>query len=208
MWLWRQFPESSLPVSTEFLDVNPFSWKAGPSQCRLVLLGVLNAFPWDNSLSHFPFHSLYSSAVEFLFDSFLCFLACLLSPFSRVWLFVTPGTVAHPAPLSMGFSRQGYWSGLPRPSNGFYLCVRFCVLFVCCFHDFIDFSFCVSLQLPKLSQDNYFELFIGQISWQIDGETAETVIDFIFGAPKSLQMATAVMKLKDAYSLEGKLWPT
>ena len=45
------------------------------------------------------------------------------------------------------------------------------------------------------------------ISWQIDGETVETVADFIFWAPKSLQMVTAVMKLKDAYSLEGKLWP-
>ena len=45
-------------------------------------------------------------------------------------------------------------------------------------------------------------------SWQIDGETAETVADFIFGAPKSLQTVTAAMKLKDAYSLEGKLWPT
>ena len=45
-------------------------------------------------------------------------------------------------------------------------------------------------------------------SWQIDGETMETVIDFIFWAPKSLQMVTAAMKLKDAYSLEGKLWPT
>ena len=42
-------------------------------------------------------------------------------------------------------------------------------------------------------------------SWQIDGETVETVIDFIFGAPKSLQMVTAAMKLKDVYSLEGKL---
>ena len=45
-------------------------------------------------------------------------------------------------------------------------------------------------------------------SWEIDGETVETVTDFIFGAPKSLQMVTAVMKLKDAYSLKGKLWPT
>ena len=45
-------------------------------------------------------------------------------------------------------------------------------------------------------------------SWQIDGETVETVTDFIFGAPKSLQMVIAAMKLKDAYSLEGKLWPT
>ena len=41
--------------------------------------------------------------------------------------------------------------------------------------------------------------------WQIDGETMEAVSDFILGAPKSLQMVTAAMKLKDAYSLEGKL---
>ena len=40
------------------------------------------------------------------------------------------------------------------------------------------------------------------------GETMETVTDFIFGAPKSLPMVTAAMKLKDAYSLEEKLWPT
>ena len=42
-------------------------------------------------------------------------------------------------------------------------------------------------------------------SWEIDGETVERVADFILGAPKSLQMVTAAMKLKDAYSLEGKL---
>ena len=42
-------------------------------------------------------------------------------------------------------------------------------------------------------------------SWQIDGETVEPVSDFIFWAPKSLQMVIAAMKLKDAYSLEGKL---
>ena len=45
-------------------------------------------------------------------------------------------------------------------------------------------------------------------SWQIDGETVETVADFIFLAPESLQMVTAAMKLKDAYSLERRLWPT
>ena len=46
-------------------------------------------------------------------------------------------------------------------------------------------------------------------SWQVDGETMEMVTDFIFwGAPKSLQMMTAAMKLKDAYSLKEKLWPT
>ena len=45
-------------------------------------------------------------------------------------------------------------------------------------------------------------------SWEIDGETVETVADFIFWGWKSLQMVTAAMKLKVAYSLEGKLWPT
>ena len=45
-------------------------------------------------------------------------------------------------------------------------------------------------------------------SWQIDGKTVETVTDFIFLAPKSLQRVTAAMKLKDTCSLKEKLWPT
>ena len=45
-------------------------------------------------------------------------------------------------------------------------------------------------------------------SWQIDGETVETMADFILGAPKSLQVVTAAMKLKDPCSLEEKLRPT
>ena len=45
-------------------------------------------------------------------------------------------------------------------------------------------------------------------SWQIDGETMETVIDFFSWAPKSLQMVTVAMRLKDTCSLEEKLWPT
>ena len=44
--------------------------------------------------------------------------------------------------------------------------------------------------------------------WQIDGEKMETVVDFILGAPKLLQMVAEAMKLKDACSLEEKLWPT
>ena len=44
-------------------------------------------------------------------------------------------------------------------------------------------------------------------SWEIDGETVERVSDFIFWASKSLQMVIAAMKLKDAFSLEGKFWP-
>ena len=45
-------------------------------------------------------------------------------------------------------------------------------------------------------------------SWEIDGETVETVTDFILGSSKLLQIVTAAMKLKDVFSLEGKLWPT
>ena len=45
-------------------------------------------------------------------------------------------------------------------------------------------------------------------SWEIDEETVETVSDFSIGAPESLQMVIAAMKLKDTYSLEEKLWPT
>ena len=45
-------------------------------------------------------------------------------------------------------------------------------------------------------------------SWQINGETVETVSDFILKGSTSLQMVIAAMKLKDAYSFEGKLWPT
>ena len=45
-------------------------------------------------------------------------------------------------------------------------------------------------------------------SWQIDGETMKTVTDFNLGAPKSLQMVTAAVKLKDTCSLKEKLWPT
>ena len=61
----------------------------------------------------------------------------------------------------------------------------------------------LNIQKPKI-------MAFGPItSWQIDGETMETVTNFVFwGASKSLQMVIAAMKLKDAYSLEEKLWPT
>ena len=58
--------------------------------------------------------------------------------------------------------------------------------------------------------ENYYKpitvwYYIATTSWEIDGETVEIVADFIFGAPKSWQMVIAARKLKDAYSLEGKL---
>ena len=84
----------------------------------------------------------------------------------------------------MGFSRQEYWSGVPLPS--------------------LESEYAgLKLKIQKLKI-----MASGLItSWQIDGETVETVADFIFwgGAPKSLQMVIVDMKLKDTYSLEGKL---
>ena len=57
----------------------------------------------------------------------------------------------------------------------------------------------LNIQKPKIMASSPIT------SWQIDGETVETVSDFILGAPESLQMVIAAVKLKDAYSLEGKL---
>ena len=63
---------------------------------------------------------------------------------------------------------------------------------------------CLKLNIQKMK----IMVFSPITSWQIGGETVETVTDLFWEAPKSLQMVTAAMKLKDAYSLEGKLWPT
>ena len=60
----------------------------------------------------------------------------------------------------------------------------------------------LSIQITKIMASSPITL------WQIDGETVETVTDFFGGAPKSLQMVTAAMKLKDVCSLEERLWPT
>ena len=61
-------------------------------------------------------HNHSSESVPLLLDLLHIVCACMLSCFSRVWLFATPWTVAQQAPLSMEFSRQEYWSGLPFPS--------------------------------------------------------------------------------------------
>ena len=60
----------------------------------------------------------------------------------------------------------------------------------------------LNIQKTKIMESSPISL------WQIDGETVETVADFIFLGSKIMQMVIAAMKLKDAYSLEGKLWPT
>ena len=52
------------------------------------------------------------------FNNIICYVSIMLGHFSCVWLFATPWTVAHQAPLCMGFSRKEYWSGLPFPTPG------------------------------------------------------------------------------------------
>ena len=72
---------------------------------------------WSSFCFQGPTSEIFKPSSELLHTfSYTC--ACVLSHFSRVWLFGTPWTVAHQAPLSMGFSRQEHWSGLPCPSPG------------------------------------------------------------------------------------------
>ena len=89
-------------------------------------------------------------------------------------------------------------------------CMHILMTPVFSFMDELPVCVCTPVFLKKLFTRNYrikIMLRFGPItSWEIDGETVETVSDFyFFWAPKSLQMVTAAMKLKDAYSLEGKL---
>ena len=115
-------------------------------------------------------------------------LMLLVSRFSHVRLCATPQMAAHQAPLSMGFSRQAYWSG--------------CHFLLHCLkvkEEGEKVGLNLNIQKMKIMACDPIT------SWEIDGETVETVSDFILGAPKLLQMVTAAMKLKDAYSLEGKL---
>ena len=123
--------------------------------------------------------------------------------------------VAYQAPLSMEFSRQAYWSGLPFPSPGDLPNPGIEPGSPALQADALPSepkSLLMKVKVEsekvglKLNIQKMKIMASGPItSWQIDGETVETVSDFIFWAPKSLQMVIAAMKLKDAYSLEGKL---
>ena len=82
-----------------------------------ILVVVSGVFPNINeTLTHWSGSS--ENTKQDKYQLFICVYTCMLRRFSRVWLFVTPWTVAHQAPLSMGFSRQEYWSGLLFPSPG------------------------------------------------------------------------------------------
>ena len=128
------------------------------------------------------------------------FLSCLMCVWvsayllSHVWLFVSPWIVACQAPLSVGFSRQESWSQLPFPSSG-------------------------DLPNPEIKHES-LALQADSVPVKLSGKSRclihniylQAIVNisppWISWAPKSLQMVTAAMKLKDAYSLEEKLWPT
>ena len=146
---------------------------------------------------------------------------------SLVQLFATPWTVAFQDPLSMGFSRQEYWSGLPFPSPGYLPNPEIEPGSPALHADTLSSEPLAGseeelkgllmkvkeesekVDLLKLNIQKTKIMASGPItSWQIDGEKVETVSDLFFWAPKSLQMVIAAVKLKDAYSLEVKLRPT
>ena len=83
-------------------------WKTATDQLRTERWGMRHVYGWEVMMM--------SRWWWWLAHSPIC--ACMLNRFSRVWLFVTLRTVARQAPLSMGFSRQEYWSGLPCTSRG------------------------------------------------------------------------------------------
>ena len=89
---------------------------------EIFLIVILSAGYQDVSLLIFRFHLIVLFCIfQYCeYRSYMSFivLCAVLSHFHRVWLFATPWTVAHQVPLSMGFSRQEYWSGLPCPPPG------------------------------------------------------------------------------------------
>ena len=96
----------------------------------------------------------------------------------------TPWTAAYQAPPSMGFSRQKYWSGVPLPSPK---------------EESEKVGLKLNIQKTKIMASGPVT------SWQIDGETVETVAHFILGGSKITADGDCTMKLKDVYSLERKL---
>ena len=93
------------------------------SQCWFQVYSTmiqLYTYPHTHSFSYSPYRLSQNSEYSFLcYKVSPCFyLMCVCESLSHVRLFATPWTVAHQAPLSMGFSRQEYWSGLPFPSPG------------------------------------------------------------------------------------------
>ena len=109
---------------------------------------------------------------------------------------------AHQAPPSLGFSRKEHWNGLPFLSPIAENEVEVKSLLMKLKEESEKAGLKLNIQKTKIMAS------VPITSWQIDGETMDTVTAFIFWAPKSLWIVTAAMKLKDACSLEEKLRQT
>ena len=163
---------------------------------------------------------------------------CILSHFSHVWLCATLWTAANQVPLSTGFSRQEYWSGLPFPSPSMQLTSckmlgwmkhkpesrmpgEISIPQICRWHHPYGRKWRTKEPLDESERGEWKSWLKAQHSENEDhgilshhfmgnrcGNNENSVRLYFWGAPKSLQMVIAAMKLKDAYSLEGKLWPT
>ena len=102
-WAWTAWGISSLPTQS------PIGYM---HRERINLIYRVR----DGAVLYNPGQVTDSNLVSYLRNKHAVFVcACVFSPFSRVWLFATPWTVAHQAPLSLGFSRQEYWTGLLCP---------------------------------------------------------------------------------------------
>ena len=113
LMVWLLPPGHGGPLHSRRLDSE--FWDLLLANCSIFLLLIKHNF--NNLLSNWKLQSIVFSNI--CFRNYLHVLCCaVLSRFSRFRLFSTPWTVAHQAPLSMGFSRQEYWSGLPCPPPG------------------------------------------------------------------------------------------
>ena len=108
-------PLTSMPaLSCAWHALSPSSF---PTRLPLDLWTGSNVISSVQPSSALLYLSLSPSTVDFC-TLHMCVCVCVQSCFSHVWLFVTPWTIAHQTPLSLGFSRQEYWSGLPCPPPG------------------------------------------------------------------------------------------
>ena len=113
-WVAMPFPRGIFPIQI----LNSNTSLAGGFIKTLRLTKIQSIFPLVGEKRLFPTINMLGATSQRLFDELHLRNAWVLSRFSHVWLFRTPSTIAHQAPLSMEFSRQEYWNGLPFPSPG------------------------------------------------------------------------------------------
>ena len=206
-------------VDASFGGFQVFLWWSQPCEYSWAHLIVYISFYicWVNSQKPAGMVGM-SSVVIFTYMIYLptavphlcvCVCVCVLSRFSHVWLLVTPWTVAHQAALSMGFSKQEYWSGLPCPPSGCPISNSTLTA------ESREELKSLLMKMKEESEKTGLKFNIqktkilasGPItSWHTEGGKWKQWQIFLSWAPKLLRTGTAAMKLKDTCSLKGKLW--